>query len=440
MSVRGEDNILLKYFLPGNKRTLITICKEKDLQRMIDFIGDYCSVDVFIMSEEVAARNMSILPIMPTSRYKKNDNLCVTVKCKAQGCPWQIYASTVATTQLIRIKKMNSKHTCKGAAVKAGYQSTRGWAWRAKEIAREQLQGSFKEAYAPVPFFCEKIKETNPGSISTFTTMDDSSFLRLFVSFHASMSGFQRGYRPLIFLESTPLNSKYQGNLLSATVADADDDIQNGLEKALAKVFDKCYHSYCLHHLAEKLNRELHEGFQYAVDNIKGISSDAYNLVIQSKPEHWANAFFGGARYNHTTSNFGQPFYSWVSEASELPITQMIDKDAVAHLLQVLLTEGNIFEVWEESVEVVDIDLWDCSCKGWQLTGLPCCHAIAVLECTGRNPNDYFSKYLTTESYCLTYAESIHPVPNVDLPDQDESAHLTVIVTPPPSSHLVGQR
>ncbi|GLU05180.1 hypothetical protein SLE2022_222930 [Rubroshorea leprosula] len=414
----SEDNILLKYFLRGNKRTLITISKEKDLQRMIDFIGDSCSVDVFIMSEEVAARNMSILPIMPTSRYKKNDNLCVTVKCKAQGCPWQMYASRVA--------------------------------WRAKEIARQQLQGSFKEAYAPVPFFCEKIKETNPGSISTFTTMDDSSFLRLFVSFHASMSGFQQDAEDddnwHWFLQE--LKSVVSMSSQITFIA----DIQNGLEKALAKVFDKCYHSYCLHHLAEKLNRELkeqfshearrflindfysaahvyrHEGFQYAVDNIKGISSDAYNLVIQSKPEHWANAFFGGARYNHTTSNFGQPFYSWVSEASELPITQMIDKEiAAAHLLQLLLTEGNIFEVWEESVEVVDIDLWDCSCKGWQLTGLPCCHAVAVLECTGRNPYDYCSKYFTTKSYCLTYAESIHPVPNVDLPDQDESAQLTQV-------------
>lgn len=53
------DNMSIKYFLPGNKKTLITISKDKDLQRMINFVGDSATVDVFIMSEEAAAHNIS---------------------------------------------------------------------------------------------------------------------------------------------------------------------------------------------------------------------------------------------------------------------------------------------------------------------------------------------------------------------------------------------
>ncbi|XP_021640245.2 uncharacterized protein LOC110635274 [Hevea brasiliensis] len=653
------DTMSIKYFLPGNKKTLITISKDKDLQRMVNFLGDTMTVDVFIMSEEAAARNVSNMPASRSSRttvseavvplvnvtpvdvhididrvdldvpdenpiscipigiadekhrkaalqwentitgvdqrfssfaefrealhkysiahgfayrYKKNDSHRVTVKCKSQGCPWRIYASRLSTTQLICIKKMNVEHTCEGAAVKAGYRATRGWvgsiikeklkvapnyrpkdiaddikreygiqlnysqAWRAKEIAREQLQGSYKEAYNQLPFFCERIKETNPGSIATFSTKDDSSFHRFFVSFHASITGFEQGCRPLIFLDSASLNSKYQGMLLAAISVDGDDgifpvafavvdidsednwhwfllelksavstsrqitfvaDFQNGLKKSLAAVFDKCYHSYCLRHLAEKLNRDLKgqfshearrfmindfyaaayaprlEGFQRSVENIKGISPEAYNWVIQSEPEHWANAFFGGARYNHMTSNFGQQFYSWVSEAHELPITQMIDalrgkimesiytrrvesnqwmtkltpskeeklqkETSIARSLQVLLSHGSTFEVRGESVDIVDTDHWDCSCKGWQLNGLPCCHAIAVFECIGRNPYDYCSRYFTIESYRSTYAESIHPVPNVDRPIQGESSDAGVIVTPPPTKRPPGR-
>ncbi|KAE8077141.1 hypothetical protein FH972_015735 [Carpinus fangiana] len=654
------DTMIIKYFLPGNKKTLITVSKDKDLQRMVNFLGDSVTVDVFIMSEEAAARNVSNMPGSRSSRttvseavvpvvtpidiqvdtanannhtdmeianetalvypagsnddrhrkaaqqwentitgvdqrfnsfsefrealhkysiahgfayrYKKNDSHRVTVKCKSQGCPWRIYASRLSTTQLICIKKMNTQHTCEGAAVKAGYRATRGWvgsiikeklkvspnykpkdiaddikreygiqlnysqAWRAKEIAREQLQGSYKEAYNQLPFFCERIKETNPGSVASFTTKDDSSFHRLFVSFHASISGFQQGCRPLLFLDSTPLNSKYQGVLLAAIAVDGDDaifpvafavvdaetednwhwfltelksalstsqqitfvaDCQNGLKKSLAEIFDKCYHSYCLRHLAEKLNKDLKgqfshearrfmindfyaaayapklEGFNRSAENIKGISPEAYNWVIESDPEHWANAFFGGARYNLMTSNFGQQFYSWVSEAHELPITQMIDvlrgkmmesiytrrvdssqwttkitpskeerlhkETSIARSLQVLLSHGSTFEVRGESVDIVDIDNWDCSCKEWQLTGLPCCHAIAVFECIGRSPYDYCSRYFTAESYRLTYAESIHPVPNVDRPVQVESAEVVVTVTPPPTKRPPGR-
>ncbi|KAM6544910.1 hypothetical protein CsatB_025646 [Cannabis sativa] len=657
----NADTMVIKYFLPGNKKTLITISKDKDLQRMVNFLGEAVTVDVFVMFEEAAARNVSNMPASRSSRttvseavvpvaegvdiliengtdnhqndlkpyefplacvpcgssdenhrkaaqqwentitgvdqrfnsfsefrealhkysiahgfayrYKKNDSHRVTVKCKSQGCPWRIYASRLSTTQLVCIKKMHTNHTCDGAAVKAGYRATRGWvgsiikeklkvspnykpkdiaddikreygiqlnysqAWRAKEIAREQLQGSYKEAYTQLPYFCEKIKETNPGSIATFSTKEDSSFHRLFVSFHASIVGFQQGCRPLIFLDSTALNSKYQGVLLSATAADGDDgifpvafavvdaetdenwlwfltelkstisrsepltfvaDFQNGIKNSLAVVFDKCHHCYCLRHLAEKLNRDLKgqfshearrfmvndfysaaysrrlEGFERSVENIKGISPDAHNWVIESEPAHWANAFFEGARYNHMTSNFGQQFYSWVSEAHELPITQMIDvlrgkmmesfytrrvdshqwatkltpskeeelqkETLAAQSLEVLALHGNSFEVRGESgSEVVDIENWDCSCKGWQLTGLPCTHAIAAMQCTGRSPYDFCSRYFTVDTYRLAYAESIMPVPDVDKPVVSDTNQAIVTVTPPPTKRPPGR-
>ncbi|CAK9168422.1 unnamed protein product [Ilex paraguariensis] len=506
-------------------------------------------------------------------RYKKNDSHRVTVKCKADGCPWRIHASRLSTTQLICIKKMNPAHTCEGAVVTTGHQATRSWvagiikdklkvfpnykpkdivndikqeygiqlnyfqAWRGKEIAKEQLQGSYKEAYSQLPVFCEKIMETNPGSLSTFTTKDDCSFHRLFVSFHASLYGFQQGCRPLLFLDGIPLKSKYQGILLTATAADGDDgvfpvafavvdtesadnwrwfllqlktalstcrcitfvaDREKGLRESIVDIFqnEDVYHGYCLRYLSEQLIRDLKgqfshevkrlmvedfyaaayasrpEGFQRCVESIKSISLEAYNWVMQSEPVHWANSFFQGARYNHMMSNFGEVFYSWAADAHELPITQMVDaiRGKIMELiytrradsnqwlrrltpmteeklekerlkvrpLQVLISTGNRFEVRGDSNEVVDVDHCDCSCKGWQLTGLPCCHAIAVIGCLGRNPYDYCARYFTADSYRLTYTESVHPVPNVDMPEQD-SSQGAVTVTPPPTRRPPGR-
>ncbi|KAK4755525.1 hypothetical protein SAY87_009282 [Trapa incisa] len=647
------DNITIKYFLPGNKRTLITVSKDKDLQRMVSFVGDSGSVDVFILPEEAAAHNMLSLPAIRSSevvpapaivpveepcdmlivtpdgppplnripptlsvdkihkaalqwentitgvdqrfnsfsefkealhkysiahgfayRYKKNDSHRVSVKCKSLGCPWRIYASRLSTTQLICIKKMNGNHTCEGGNVKAGYRATRGWvgniikeklkespnykpkdiaedikneygiqlnysqAWRAKEIAREQLLGSYKDSYKLLPFFCERIKETNPGSVAIFSTKEDLSFHSLFVSFHACISGFQQGCRPLLFLDSVPLLSKYQGVLLAAVSVDGDDaifpvafaivdeeteenwrwflqklksalqnpqqvtfvaDFQYGLKKSLPEIFENCYHSYCLRQLAEKLNMDLKgqfshearrfmindfyvaaqapklEGFQRALENIKNISSEAYDWVLQSEPEHWASAFFPGARYNLIQSNYGQDFYSWVGEVQELPITQIIDslrgkmmetiytrrmesnqwvskltpskedmlqKEAslVTSSTEVLISDGSNFEVRGDSIEIVDVETWDCSCKFWRLTGLPCSHAIAVLHGIDRSPYDYCSRFFTMESYKATYAESIYPVPNVEpLPLDDVGELALVIVTPPPMRRPPGR-
>lgn len=655
------DAITIKYFLPGNKKILITISKEKDLHRMVSFAGDANSVDVFVISEEGHARNMSDLPASRSSRttvseevtpvadegmvndnendpididatdlttsksnpiplngnkhhkaaqqwenaitgvdqrfdgfnefrealhkysiahgfsyrYKKNDSHRVTVKCKSEGCNWRIYASRLATTQLVCIKKMVDDHSCGGTALKPGCRATRDWvgsiikeklktspnyrpkdiaddiqkefgiqlnysqAWRAKEIAKEQLQGSYKEAYTQLPLLCNKIRETNPGSVATISTKEkDSSFHRLFISFHACIAGFQRGCRPLIFLDSSSLNSKYQGELLAAISADGDDgafpvafaivdaetadnwhwfleelktalslsqpitfvaDFQNGLRETLPEVFPDARYGYCLSYMAEKLNQDLKErfshearrlmvndfyaaayapkleDFQRCMTSIKAISPEAYDWVLKSEPNHWANAYFEGARYNLLTSNFGKLFFNWVSEADELPITQMIDilrvkmmemiytrrkesnqwgtrltplkeekleKEIIkSRPLQILRVNGCVFEVLDDfSSHVVDIDNWGCSCKEWQLNGLPCCHAIAVLQCIERNPYDYCSKYFMLDTYRLTYAESIQPVPDVGNQVEDEESDLpSITITPPPTKRPPGR-
>lgn len=505
-------------------------------------------------------------------RYKKNDSHRVTVKCKAEGCPWRIHASRLSTTQLICIKKMNPAHTCEGAVATTGHQATRSWvasiikeklkvfpnykpkdivndikqeygiqlnyfqAWRGKEIAKEQLQGSYKEAYNQLPSFCEKIMETNPGSLATFTTKEDSSFHRLFVAFHASLCGFQQGCRPLLFLDSIALKSKYQGTLLAATAADGDDgvfpvafavvdtetddnwhwfllqlksaisasspitfvaDRQKGLRESIAEIFKDSHHGYCLRYLTEQLIRDLkgqfshevkrlmvedlyaaayaprHESFERCLESIKSISVEAYDWIVHSEPQNWANAFFQGARYNHMMSNFGELFYSWASDAHELPITQMVDviRGKIMELiytrraesnqwltrltpsmeekleketpkvrsLQVLLLAGSTFEVRGDSIEVVDIDNGSCSCRGWQLTGLPCCHTIAVIGCISRSPYDYCSRYFTTENYRLTYSESIHPIPNMDVPMLQDPSQIAVTVIPPPTRRPPGR-
>lgn len=666
------NSMSIKYFLPGNRKTLITISNDKDLRRMVKFHGNSATADMYIIMEEVVAQEVSnmpgsrssrttlseaavsvdapldvvddivvdtthpdipliaplnvitdinhiephvdmqsdVSPILPlicfdsekhakgaqqwqnaitgegqrfssvhefrealrkyaiahqfAFKYKKNDSHRVTVKCKAEGCPWRIHASRLSTTQLICIKKMNPTHTCEGAVVTTGHQATRSWvasiikeklrvfpdykpkdivndikqefgiqlnyfqAWRGKEIAKEQLQGSYKEAYSQLPYFCKQIMETNPGSLATFTTKEDSSFHRLFVSFHASLFGFQQGCRPLLFLDSLPIKSKYQGTLLSATAADGNDaafpvafavvdvesndnwhwfllqlksalstsipltfiaDRQKGLRESISEVFEGSYHGFCLRYLAEELIKDLKgqfshevkrlmvedlytaaygarpENFEQCIDSIKSISSEAYNWIIQSEPQNWANAYFQGARYNHMASNFGAHFYSCVSDTQELPITQLVDvirgkmvelictrqaessrwlskltpsmeeklkKESVkVHSLQVLVPAGRTFEVRGESVEIVDIDRWDCSCKGWQLTGLPCSHAIAVISCIGQSPYDYCPRYFTTESYTLTYSESVHPIPSSEIPVEKDVCPATVTVTPP---------
>ncbi|KAJ0881401.1 putative transcription factor interactor and regulator CCHC(Zn) family [Helianthus annuus] len=44
----NQDTLNVKYFLPGNKRNLITVKNDKDLKRMIEFHGDAITAEVFV--------------------------------------------------------------------------------------------------------------------------------------------------------------------------------------------------------------------------------------------------------------------------------------------------------------------------------------------------------------------------------------------------------
>ena len=42
------ESLSIKYFLPANRRTLITVANDKDLKRMYDFHGNSITADVFV--------------------------------------------------------------------------------------------------------------------------------------------------------------------------------------------------------------------------------------------------------------------------------------------------------------------------------------------------------------------------------------------------------
>lgn len=58
-------------------------------------------------------------------------------------------------------------------------------------------------------------------------------------------------------------------------------------------------------------------------------------------------------------------------------------------------------------VSLVD---WTCSCRYWQLSGLPCPHAISCIYCVTNNIEEYIHKCYSIEEFKKTYAYCLQPV------------------------------
>ncbi|XP_031120262.1 uncharacterized protein LOC116023403 [Ipomoea triloba] len=51
-----------------------------------------------------------------------------------------------------------------------------------------------------------------------------------------------------------------------------------------------------------------------------------------------------------------------------------------------------------------------CSCRAWDLSGIPCPHAICAIFDIGREPHDYIDSCYSKEAYLRTYAHALQPM------------------------------
>ncbi|KAG0496064.1 hypothetical protein HPP92_000755 [Vanilla planifolia] len=211
-----------------------------------------------VMSCRRALRNAAIACHFEIQTVK-SDKTRFTAKCAAEGCPWRIHAARLPGVPTFTIRTINENHTCVGINHLGHQQASVQWvassveerlrenphykpkeileeihrvhgitlsykqAWRGKERIMAAVRGSFEEGYRLLPQYCEQIRRTNPGSItSVYGNSDDNCFKRLFISYYASIHGFVHACRPLIGLDRTQLKSKYLGTLLLATGFDGE--------------------------------------------------------------------------------------------------------------------------------------------------------------------------------------------------------------------------
>ena len=291
-------------------------------------------------------------------RFVKNESLRLTAECTAEGCPWRIHASRSPGMQDFVIKKWNETHTCgRQAGTERNRLANQRWvasiikdklrdspnyrpkdiaadlqreyglninytqAWRGKFFAKQELHNSHEEACTQLPWLCERIQETNPGSVATLETSDDSKF-SLFIAFHASLSGFEHGCRPLLFLDGVSLKASKQWKILAASAVDGENSTfpvafsvvdaetrenwhwflvqlksalstsrtitfisnrRNGLGEEVTQVFEGSYHGHCMHHLEEDFKAQLEGEAELTPEASDAITGDLRSCVYACK-------------------------------------------------------------------------------------------------------------------------------------------------------------
>ncbi|XP_076923612.1 uncharacterized protein LOC143585802 [Bidens hawaiensis] len=214
-------------------------------------------------------------------------------------------------------------------------------------------------------------------------------------------------------------------------------DRQKGIITAITKLFPCAEHRYCLRHIHQNMKLQWRgkaymdmlysiamattvQEYQSKMQELKYANAAAYQWLNNIPPAHWARSHFtvhlhiycapGRAKSDVLLNNMCEVFNSKLVDGRDKPInsarickrmkrivnvTKVIGKShgiltpAISKKLEVIKKEaskltvkwngGSKFQVAGYMGEqcVVDVAAPTCSCRRWELTGIPCKHAVA---------------------------------------------------------------
>ncbi|XP_010275345.1 PREDICTED: uncharacterized protein LOC104610383 isoform X5 [Nelumbo nucifera] len=469
----------------------------------------------------------------------RNDRKRITAQCDADGCQWKIYACKVGKTNIFRVRKYEDKHThptnyeetvkCRittkwvSNIIKEKFQNNPDYtpreiikeikrdynvdiaykrAWRGKESVKEAVNLSLKNSFTLVPWICQRLIESNPGTVAVYTSKAVDADNRMFpVAFAVVESGSLENWRWFFRNVKVALND----NRDIIFVSDRTEDIV----KAVEEIYGSVLHAHCYRHLTGRFKMMLkclhlspsvrdvlkmlldkiayaktRVDFDDALGKMRSISEEAYGWVLKNEPIHWANSLFPGKRYDQFSVNIAGSYGAWIPEAQELSIIELINlicknitdimvgrqtncaawKFPVGGTVEELLkkniskseglhfrrTSAFRFEVFGVPINYcVDLHQRTCSCREWDMVGLPCIHACAALKSIQADIYSYVEKCYLKETQKAIYSECMRAVWTNEIPhgtfmngivDDASNSGLGLLRPPPPCARRLPGR
>ncbi|KAJ3683115.1 hypothetical protein LUZ60_013342 [Juncus effusus] len=243
-------------------------------------------------------------------------------------------------------------------------------------------------------------------------------------------------------------------------------DGQKGLEGALKRVFPWAEHRLCLQHLFKNyLKKNWGPELEGAFWNITKIFApipvermlkeleqnkpDAYNWFLRNgEGKCWRRSLYNHEiKCNHFTNNCAESFNSKILDVRHPTVYNLVDgirqklmtdifkrhkigltwtDPLVPRVMRHLKKEMETIRSYrvkkslrlraevmhEERIWAVDIETRSCSCNDWQVSGVPCSHAISALYDFRLPIEDYVHDFYRVDMYRSCYSYPINPLPD----------------------------
>ncbi|GJX76815.1 mutator type transposase [Tanacetum coccineum] len=336
----------------------------------------------------------------------------------------------------------------------------------------------WKIQYALLRDYVMELKRCNPYTtvkIDVYGEEDPESptrlFRRIYVCLGALKKGFREGGRELLGLDGAFMRGRDDFDLYSNSNFTFITDRQKGLLPALEKLFPHAEHRYCVRHIYENMNLILGKESEYKemlwkcasstttvlfeknMQELKDFNKKAYEWLKQIPAEHWSRAYFSGrAHCDLLINNICEVFNRQLLEARDSPIITALEHVREYLMKRIVVVQkiiekcdgpltpavARVFDIIKEASSecivdwngadqyqvkgylqeqyVVNLNQRTCSCRKWEISGIPCKHAIAAIHDMADNGNDVgIPEDWVHDSYKLAtwkavYSHKVNPV------------------------------
>nr|XP_043620282.1 uncharacterized protein LOC122592140 [Erigeron canadensis] len=351
-------------------------------------------------------------------------------------CPWTIHVSKIKGSATWMVQTCKEEHKCLQSRSIKQCTST----FLAKNIIQQiegnpDIPGRALQEELQQKFRIGLSKQKAQRAKKRTKDEPTRVFKRSYICLGALKRGYKSAGRELLGLDGAFMSGPFPGQVLTAVTLDSNNaiypvayvvveaetlnswtwfleclgedldlernsnftfisDRQKGLIPALAKVFPCAEHRYCVKHIHENMKLQwrgttfknhlwrcattstIQEFTKYMLE-FKRFSEPAHNWLAKIPLKHWSRSHFSErAKSDVLLNNMCEVLNSKLVKGREKPIIFCLE--FIREYLMISI--GNVCKVIDKSTDqcVVNIDEMSCTCRRWEITGIPCKHAIAV--------------------------------------------------------------
>ncbi|XP_070006532.1 uncharacterized protein [Nicotiana sylvestris] len=302
------------------------------------------------------------------------------LKCIVDKCGWNVHATKIKNSTLLRVIKHHNNHECSVDARKSdqkratsnfisgqiiehvrdkkievtpafvenkvkkifgidiGYHKT----WRAIQKVVTCIRGTLEENYQIFHSYLHMMVRKNPETYTSIKRDEQNRFAYMFFAPAASVVGWSY-CRPVIAVDATFLKSKYRGVLFVVVSNDANNQIfplcsgvadlenneaYNWFFGKREKQFMSVVNWFSCQIKTNRSQIGLEKFFlklTMLMSQLITVDKKTYNYIIEEPLERWALSWFPQRHYDMLTTNMVESMNSVLLKGKEIPILRMLD-------------------------------------------------------------------------------------------------------------------